>query len=728
MEVSVVKSKIKSPTIINPKSNFVVCTYWWGKGNKNANTARPCISDYESFIKRLKNAILLLLRSIKLDVTKQKAEAMAILEKRYKTNPTFVEMVEREIRKYSIELDESHKKGLTDVVKTRKEISDTFFSLAFYCVDLLKEDLIDLYILYLNTQKAEQAMKSMEESKITQLLHSRIKMGNDTKNQMDDGILRKLKVKMDHPPPFHEHPNTNFFDLLNIHLMYVKPILYDKMIEKWESECRRNKCNFLSIEYPEFAAPGGYQLAINAKPNFIKHALVLCKPRNVVYIDGDMYIRKYPDIFDMKDIDFMARGWSIDPRASEAMDESIYYDPYTFETSGGIMFFSQSLESGRLLNTWISETQRPSNKGKADDRILSLLFNTKKLLCCMKIIQLPIEYLWLSMYYDYMLLELYGDVARMKESIFVEHPECLTSEDTAAGSGASCNRYPKGYEGVIAECMYAVSEEMHEFILFPESKGEFKEYFEYMSGKQYIHDGNPELVKKKFVHPDNPESNEQPIYFYENKDRFGTKMHISDESKTNNEVYAENYEAISKINIDRLVPDMYNIVTVPLEDSVETVHIILKILSMGYYALYDPQSKLTAKLRSNLSLYKNLDIVFSPLFGENYNDFYKPNMRLDECILFSPRNSVLKKFLLRCLSLKDLSFYLEEGCYEFMSRVRVGYIFDKRGGYRGGAITDEIRDYEEGIKMIYGTSGGKTIRKGKSKRLTRYLNRGFHSH
>jgi hypothetical protein len=299
------------------------------------------------------------------------------------------------------------------------------------------------------------------------------------------------------------------------------------------------------------------------------------------------------------------------------MNESIYYDPYTFETSGGIMFFSQSFESSKLLNTWISETKKPSNKGKADDRIISLLFNTKKLLCCMKMIQLPIEYLWLSLYYDYMHLdELYdGDVARMKESIFVEHPECLTSEDTAAGSGASCNRNPKGYDGVIEECLYAVSEEMHEFILFPENKGEFKDYFEYMSGKQYIDDGNEELVQKQFVHPGNPANNEQPLYVLTNEQRFGNKPHTSDKSKTNNQVYAENYEAISKINIDTLLPDGYNIVKVPPAEPLETLHLILKILSRGHYALYNPDSSLTAKIMSNLSLYKHLDIVFSPILG-----------------------------------------------------------------------------------------------------------------
>lgn len=726
----IVKSKKKGPTIINSNSNFVVCTYWWGRGNRNANTARPCTSDYEKFIIRLKNTVLSLLRDMNLDLTKEKREEISVrMEEEYKTAPSFIAMVEREIQQYSKEFANYQRNGLTTVVKTPQEIRDSFLSLAYYCVSMIKDDLIELYILYLETQKHELMMKSIPDEEAKQPLNARIKAGNTRKNEMDAGIMKKLKVKMDHPPPFDAYPNTNFFDLLNIHFIYVQPILYNEMIDQWESECKRTKCNFLSIEYPEFAAPGGYQLAINAKPDFIEHALALCKSRNVVYIDGDMYIRKYPDIFDRTDVDYMARGWTIDPRASEKMDESIFYDPYTFETSGGIMFFAQSMESSRLLRLWITETKKPSNRGKADDRILSLLFNTKKLLCSMKIFQLPIEYLWLSLYYDDMLLEpLYdGNVARMKESIFVEHPECLTTEDTAAGSGASCNREPKGYSDIIEECRSAVSEEMHEFILFPENKGEYKDYFEYMSGKQYIDDGNRELVSKGFIHPGNPKDNEQPIYVYSNAVRFGEKPHRSDKTKTHNQVYAENYEAISKIRID-MSPDGRNIVKVPPAGPLETIHLILKILSMGHYALYNPDSSLTSKLMSNIGLYKHLELVFSPILKEEFNDFYKPEINLDQCILFNPNNSVLKKFLLRCLSLEDLSFYLSAGSYEFMSTVRVGYLFDRRGGYRGGTLMDDIRNYEEGITVLYGRTGG-TRRKMKTRRRkSRYLNRGFHAH
>jgi len=36
-----------NPTIINSDSNFVVVTYWWGRGNLNKNTQLPCIEDMQ---------------------------------------------------------------------------------------------------------------------------------------------------------------------------------------------------------------------------------------------------------------------------------------------------------------------------------------------------------------------------------------------------------------------------------------------------------------------------------------------------------------------------------------------------------------------------------------------------------------------------------------------------------------------------------------------------------
>ena len=139
------------------------------------------------------------------------------------------------------------------------------------------------------------------------------------------------------------------------------------------------------MEYP-FDRPL-YQAAINGKPVFIKKAIEACKGKGpggtdlaVVYIDGDMRANVYPAIFDMDGIDFMARGWNIDPRGSPKYRENkVCFDPYIFETSGGIQYFANTPASLDLLDTWT--LSNIANPGKADDRVISLAFNVFKYQC-----------------------------------------------------------------------------------------------------------------------------------------------------------------------------------------------------------------------------------------------------------------------------------------------------------------------------------------------------------
>ena len=101
----------------------------------------------------------------------------------------------------------------------------------------------------------------------------------------------------------------------------------------------------------------------------------------------------------------------------------------------------------------------------------------------------------------------------MQETIFIEHSECLTSEDTASGSGAASDRTPMFY-CYLEENLEPVSEQFHEYMMFPslDVVSSFKSYLDYMSGIQYISDGNEISIKKGLISIENPEDNEQPLY------------------------------------------------------------------------------------------------------------------------------------------------------------------------------------------------------------------------
>jgi hypothetical protein len=242
---------------------------------------------------------------------------------------------------------------------------------------------------------------------------------------------------------------------------------FEKMIERFKKDCVRAKCNFLVQEYTFERAL--YQAAINGKPVFIRKAIEACKgkgPNNtnlsVVYIDGDMRPNVYPKIFDMENVDFMARGWNVDPRSNRKYrrrEPDICFDPYIFETSGGIQYFANTAGSLDLLETW--KWSNLANPGKADDRVISIAFNVLKYHQCLSFVQLPIEYLWLTDNYYFQ------DPANTnKTKAIIEHPECLTAEDAAVGASAS--REPNHYQDLVEnvkECK-RVGGRFYEFVFF----------------------------------------------------------------------------------------------------------------------------------------------------------------------------------------------------------------------------------------------------------------------
>jgi len=778
--VQIINNTVKTPTIVNDTSNFVVVTYWWGRGNLNQNTARPCIAFYEDLIRKVIKFFIDMINTVTKDVQNKGAIPAIITNilKGYKEDKKtlpYIRLISRNATSYMNSIyeycnidnrlteQEKNEKALAILEKlkiTNKTPQDFEFKDKTYVENILfliikyvilsnETEIIQLYLIndeILKLQKKFVEMREQEQD--YNVLKSQIKEIQDKKNSINNKIKANLRVKKNHDESSDfsdpKYNDTNIFDILNMELRYLNPLKFEQMIDKWENACRIMNCNFLSVEYPEFAQQGGYQMAINAKPLFIKKALELCGNRGVLYIDGDMYIRKYPGIFDMKDVDFMARGWWIDPRSSWKMDESITYDPYTFETSGGTMFFSQSHESKILADKWITESAKPYNVGKADDRILSLIFNTNKFLCNMKIIQLPIEYLWLTLDYDERLLELLYDydVTRMTETIFIEHPECLTSEDTAAGAGASNDRTPKFYS--FLENLDAVSELFHEYIFFPnkEMTTAFKSYLDYMKNVTYLDDGNEELVKKGFVDKLNPTNNEQPLYIINYDDRYGNKKYVSDPEVTINQVADINLSRSQNMNIEglNLITMGDNMVEIQDADNsiddAKMIALIIKLLNQGKYVIYNPVSKpgydsrYYDTLKSKLELYKSLEFIFVPeIKTYDFGDFFKPSIKTNMPMLFGPGNDVLVKCLSMFLSLDDLSNYINNGSYEIVSRLRIGYLFLPKNRQSlgnqvtsGGGLNEYMDDYENGLEDMYGNkmTGGIKMKHKKTYRRKKH--------
>ncbi len=242
-----------------------------------------------------------------------------------------------------------------------------------------------------------------------------------------------------------------------------QPITFNKMIAEWKNSCRKAKCNYMAVEYTEFAQKGMYQKAINFKPLFILEALKASSPRGVLYIDGDMHVKRYPRIFDISNVDYMAQGWNSDPRYKMIWeDESECYYPYVFETSGGTMYFDNSRPAKMLLQEWYKSVRKYPLK--AEDRLISQVFNQQKLLLSTTSIQLPIEYLWLSLDYDALPIDLWT-----RSKVVITHPACLTGEDRAFAEGAARERFPPRYASQITKQVSCRMRGMpfYDYIFFP---------------------------------------------------------------------------------------------------------------------------------------------------------------------------------------------------------------------------------------------------------------------
>ena len=263
-----------------------------------------------------------------------------------------------------------------------------------------------------------------------------------------------------------------------------KPITYNKMITDWKSNVRKANCNYMAVEYPQFAKKGMYQKAINYKPQFILEALKACYPRAVVYIDGDMKIEKYPRIFDIQDVDFMAQGWNSDLRYRIVWEEieQCYY-PYVFETSGGTMYFNNTRQSKIILQQWKQSVKK--HPLKAEDRLISQIFNQQKMLLETNTIQLPIEYLWLDQEYNDLPKKLWN-----KNQIYITHPACLTGEDRAFAEGAALERFPARYTSQVTDHVRCHIKNMpfYEYIYFPNKTiaNTMRQYLEVMNRWQLI--------------------------------------------------------------------------------------------------------------------------------------------------------------------------------------------------------------------------------------------------
>ena len=193
--------------------------------------------------------------------------------------------------------------------------------------------------------------------------------------------------------------------------------------DKFQNFAKRliNSCENLHIKYHVIHKKqfdNKYQAAINYKPEFILHMLKKFPKDNILYVDTDLLIKKFPILFDETNSDFMCFNWNSDPKI--IVDKKI--DPFLVETSGGIFFFANNKYAKYLLNLWKDALHTSQYKNCADDRVLALVMYKHNIVEKLRISYIPVEYLYIPQYFSHL---------KLNKKAFIIHDQNITTEEEA---------------------------------------------------------------------------------------------------------------------------------------------------------------------------------------------------------------------------------------------------------------------------------------------------------
>lgn len=292
------------------------------------------------------------------------------------------------------------------------------------------------------------------------------------------------------------------------------------------------------------------------------------------------------------------------------------------------MYFANTPPAKTLLMDWEKESNKPINRGKADDRILSLIFTSKRYIPRINTIQLPIEYLWLG--------ELYNGVIAPEDMdqkyVYIEHPECLTGEERAgelSSETASNSREPKFY-GRLVESQIECTRRggvFYERLFFPtkDMVSAFTPYLKYMKTATHHETGNPLFKVVDF------------------EDGYG-------DYKT---IVMKNEDAATLVRVDMEPPAQASL---PIGTPIP---VILAHLKKG----------VDVKLGNVGQVPPLVECMATNIHDET--NVYSQQITLDSTkpMFISGKSRILAQLLSMCSRLEDINTHLEES-YVFMSRIR----------------------------------------------------------
>lgn len=364
---------------------------------------------------------------------------------------------------------------------------------------------------------------------------------------------------------------------------------YGQLTERLIKYCDDLNMNY----YVEIYDPkdGNYQDLINYKPTFI-HNTVDKFNMPVIYTDADMYPTQYLELFDQTHFDCMlynARAGIADQFHNTLTMEKLCYIMDQMNVSGGTMYWSNTTASKNALKLWEHISQ--NNKGKADDRLLDVTFNSTFMLQNLKCYWLPTSYIYITE-------KLNSQGAHMREFVnkpIIIHPEDITSEEMVGSSRA---RMPVDY--YFSRTREAEIDEVN-----------MKFKYQCMENTLTIHDPKP---IKHYDYINELNKVKQPFTFYEEDENLLYRY----VSKHNNflEISRKRSKMLDKLNICSHIPYDYDFKLKNLKlKFVEEYKFMYKKNSKTIFILYSDDKNSYEKKKDELTkLNKFVNDEYSIMF------------------------------------------------------------------------------------------------------------------
>ena len=438
----------------------------------------------------------------------------------------------------------------------------------------------------------------------------------------------------------------------------VRGLTYDQQVDRLIAQCRKLKINYYFIRFPIFEQKGMYQIALGLKGEFIMRCLLQFPKYKVIYIDTDLQILKYPNLFDI-DADCYFLNWN-------EYDFGCY-NPYQLELPGGILGFANTHGARTLLS--ILNSYMIKNLHLAEDKSFSGIITRHFMGTYLRCVWLPLNYMYMFGKHKYdPTIGKYTHIADFKEELknedYALRDLVMIHEDFETGAlddvffqrVGKVSRWPPNVYRQLGEKLRCLNVTFNNYVDFNLNKNQLKDYLQdfkiretegVYKNKKLITDISSNIHCKLNAQNLNNTSNYILVSLFDNtidKKTMVSFKEYCDSFKINYLLYKSNkrdYTKVSKPTLFLHVLKQYkkNIVFVDITTELKQDPTFFKVKNMDFMTINLNNTRVTKSKCSDLRILKTLnDNLYFFAYNDVVLDFLKIWYEYNDNLKFQHKN------------------------------------------------------------------------------------------